>query len=122
MAQYTMQEIVQAGVVCTALAAVSASDTFADDGSQSTFLEVNNGSGSPVNVTTVYPPGAERIPGFGLDTLADPVVAVAAGARVKIGPFPPRFIDPATGLVTVTYSATTTVTAGVFHTRKADAY
>lgn len=89
------------------LTAVSASDTFNPDGV--CWLEVNNGSGSSVTVTV----DSKRASDLGTDV--DVVVAVPGGARRKIGPLPPqRFADPTTGLGTVTFSATTSVTAGLF--------
>jgi hypothetical protein len=88
--------------------AVSASDTFENDGQ--TFLDVNNGGGGATTVTftdvgSISPVSA---------TTFVPNVAgtVAAGARRRFGPFPTgRFNDPATGRVTVAFSPTTSVTA-----------
>lgn len=106
MSQYATQQIKPAGVIPT-LAAVTSSDTFVT-GPRS-FLHVKNGSGSSINVTL-------NIPGqrFG-QPITPVVVAVAAGAEKLIGPLlPAEFEDPSTRLGTVGYSATTTVTAGVF--------
>lgn len=73
------------------------------------FLEVLNGSGASVDVT---------IPLQGNDDFGRPnaplVVAVAAGARSKIGPLTHRIADPATGKVPVSYSATGSVSVGAF--------
>jgi hypothetical protein len=71
-------------------------------------LEVANGSGSSINVTVTVPRN--------LDTgVAYPskVYAVAAGARAKI-PMNMLYADPVTGLGTINYSATATVTVGTF--------
>ena len=71
-------------------------------------LEVANGSGSSINVTVTVPRT--------LDTgVAYPskVYAVAAGARAKI-PMNMLYADPVTGLMTVNYSATATITVGAF--------
>lgn len=67
-------------------------------------LVVNNGSGGSINVTIVS--RAAPDPG---EAAADKVIAVPAGQRFLIGPFPQQFED-ANGLVTVNYSATATVT------------
>lgn len=72
------------------------------------IFEVANGSGSSINVTVTVPRT--------LDTgVAYPakVYAVAAAARAKI-PAGMLYADPVTGLMTVNYSATATVTVGAF--------
>ena len=72
------------------------------------IFEVANGSGSSINVTVTVPRN--------LDTgVAYPakVYAVAAGARAKI-PAAMLYADPVTGLMTVNYSATATITVGAF--------
>ena len=88
--------------------AVSASDTFQP--ADNTRLVVKNGSASSINVTvSTYPDTAPHGA-----AIADLVVAVPAGAERWIGPFRgPAHADPGTGLVTVTYSATATVTAAL---------
>lgn len=89
------------------MGAAAASDTFERRSGKSILL-VTNGSGAPINVTfTSY---ASPDPG---EAAANKVVAVAAGATSLIGPFPQQFEDPATGLVTAAFSATTTVTRAV---------
>lgn len=106
MALMTVQPISLAGLAPT-YGAVTASDTFPNDGK--TYLHVKNGSGASINVTlddvnTVSPPNATSFN-------PDVVVAVPAGGERIIGPVPPSRFNNATGLTTVTYSATTTVTA-----------
>lgn len=101
MAALTIATVTPAGVVDT-LAAVAVSDTFANNGSQ--WIEVANASGSSINVTIAA--GSYKT-----EDIADRVVAVANGARKKIGPFP---VDIFGATVTVTCSATTSVTIGVF--------
>lgn len=86
--------------------AASASDTF-ERRQGDTVLIVNNGSGAPINVTIV----SHANPQAG-EAAADKVVAVPAGKRYMIGPFPQQFED-ANGLITANFSATATVTRWV---------
>lgn len=106
MTKMTTQALNLNGIT-PAFTAVTASDTFDNDGR--TYLHVKNGSASSINVTV----NAAVLCNHGFDH--DVVVAVPASAERIIGPLDPsRFNDPTTGLVGVTYSATTTVTAAVF--------
>ena len=106
MANYSAQKTTHAGVTSN-MVAVSATDTFANDGK--TVLEVKNGSASSITVTVVSQQQCNQ--GFTHNVS----VAVAAGAQSLIGPFnTTRFNDPSTGLVTVQYSATASVTAGLY--------
>lgn len=70
------------------------------------FLQVTNGSASSVTVTLVTP-GKSR---FGIVDEPDLTIAVPAGATRLIGPLVDSLIDPASGGVKFTYSATTSVT------------
>lgn len=124
MTDYALKPIIAASTLVTTLsnAAAVSGDTFSDDGQQRTYLEVNNGGGGSINVTIpVKRPGPYKIPGIGAVTLADLVVAVAAGARRKIGPFLTPYIDPNTGKVTPTFNTITTVTVDAFTLPKGDA-
>ena len=118
MAVLTVQTVVDAGIV-PSLAAVNASDTFADDGSGRTFLEVANASGGSINVTITAVQTSANIPGVGSVTISDIVVAVANGARKFIGPFTTAYRN-SSGLVTAGYSGTSSVTAGAFKVAKED--
>lgn len=102
MGTYTVQAIVDEGVVPTANA-VAASDTFINDGN--TFLIVDNGSGGSITVTITTTKTVEGL------ALADQVVTIANGAEKAIGPFPKDVYNDSSGLVTVGYSGTTSVTA-----------
>jgi len=73
-------------------------------GGQNCGLYVKNGSGSPINVTLHYTPTADG------NAVASRVVAVPAGNAMII-PVQDAYEDPATGLVTVDFSATATITA-----------
>ena len=118
MAQLTVATIIDAGLT-PALAAVSASDSFADDGSARTYIEVNNGGGVSTNVTIPAQQASVNIPGVGVQTISDIVVAVPAGQRRLIGPFTLAYRNSA-GNVTVNYSATASVTAQAFKLAKED--
>lgn len=73
------------------------------------WIEVNNGAGSPINVT-IKTPGKIR----GLD-IAEQVIAVANGTRQKIGPFDSASIyNQSDGTVHIDYSSVTTITVGAF--------
>jgi hypothetical protein len=69
------------------------------------WIEVLNGSGGSINVTIET---IQTIDGL---AVADRVVAVGAGVRKKIGPFPRTNYG---STVTVTFSDVTTVTIGAF--------
>jgi hypothetical protein len=105
MALLTVQPLVAAGLEVT-YAAVAASDTVRPD--DRTFLHVVNGSGADVEVTLT----CEGTCSFGSNTPThDRVVDVTAGESRMIPTGPTaQFADATTGLVTVTYEATTSVT------------
>lgn len=106
MALLTAQSVTQAGLAPT-FAAVSASDTFANDGT--VVLHVKNAGGSPDTVTV------NSIKACDQGSTHNIVVSVPAttGDRM-IGPFETaRFNDPVTGLATVTHSFTTSVTVAL---------
>jgi hypothetical protein len=105
MALLTPTTITTAGTAPT-LAAVSASDTVAADDSM--WLHVNNGGGGSINVT--ISDGGLTPAGNAASTSA---VAVAAGTA-KLFPLTARTNAPATGVTTITYSGTSSVTAAVF--------
>lgn len=101
-------DIVRTGVVVTTLPVTPTAthgNKFLNDGK--TYLEVANGSGDSINVV-IDAPGS--VDGF---AVADLTVAVAAGARKKIGPFTGTF-NQADGYVWAVCSAVTSVTIGAF--------
>lgn len=105
MATYTVKTAAITGTANTPVA-VSGSDDFANDGN--TFLYVENGGGSPSNVTINSVENCDQ--GFDHDI----VVAVSAGTKSLIGPFTvARFGASAS----VTYSFTTSVTATAMRPR-----
>jgi hypothetical protein len=87
-------------------AAVSASDTIAaaDIGVNGALLNVINGSGGSINVT-LLDPGTTDVGNAGTAVLQ--AVANATDRWFRLSPF---HVNPATGVATVTYSATATVT------------
>lgn len=106
MALIATQEMSLTGTQAT-YSAASASDTFTPD--DRTFLHVKNGGGSPTTVTVTTPGTAAG----GL-AITDPASSVTNGQEEFIGPFPAQhFADPSTGLATVTFSPTTSVTVAV---------
>lgn len=95
-----------AGVADALVAAAGGGDSFANNGH--VVFVVNNASGAPITVT-FDDPGTPN-PGNAVAFNPDVAVAVPAGARRTIGPFPPwRFNDPS-GRVNVSYSDVTTLT------------
>ena len=72
-------------------------------------LVVKNGSGSAITVTVATPEVFD-----GDLTLQDRTVSVAATTGQSFIPLGSRYRDPTTGRATITYSAVTTVTVGVF--------
>lgn len=118
MAAMSIQTIVDTGLA-PSLSAVANGDTVADDGGARTYVEVANGSGSSINVTVPSQQANVVVPGAGQLSIADIVIAVAAGARKLIGPFTRAYINTS-GNVTLNYSAVTSVTAGAFKLAKED--
>lgn len=83
--------------------AAAAADTIVP--SEDVDLFVRNASAGAITVTVVAKTTCNQ------GVLHDLVVAVPAGGDKLIGPLPPqRFADPATGLASVNYSATASVT------------
>lgn len=77
------------------------------------YLRVVNGSGASVTVTAMTA-GANAGPS-GTFLAPLPLGAVAASGDRLFGPFPAGvFADPSDGLVHVTYSASASVTVGVY--------
>lgn len=105
MALLTAQQIAITGTTVT-MSAAGASDTVAPD--ERAFWRVKNASGAPITATVVVPGST-----FGQ---ANPDVAVTVEATTGdklIGPLVRSLADPATGLITLTTSAQTSVTSAV---------
>lgn len=105
MALLTAQQVKITGSTPT-YGAVAATDTLVPD--DRTFLIVKNGNASADTCTVVVPGTA-----YGQ---ARPDIAVNVPANTGerwIGPLVPDLADPATGLISVTHSVTTTVTCAL---------
>lgn len=108
MANRTPQHIVRAGVAPVFNAAASG-DTFTP-GDQ-VFLHVKNGGGSGITCT-VAAVGGEG--GLTLTPYVTPSIAATTGELI-FGPFPSSlFANVSDGFAHITWSATTSVTWGVF--------
>jgi len=107
MALLAPQPTVATGLV-PSYSAVNASDTFVP--AKNRYLHVKNTNAATRTVTvTTYSTGVGGV------AVTDWVGTVGANTgELIMGPFPgTAFTDPATGLATVTYSATTNVTAAL---------
>lgn len=103
----TPQALTTAGL-SPSLTAANSSDTVAISPGQKAFLYVLNGGGSSINVT-ISDPGLTPAGNAGTPV----VVAVPNGTTPKLIPLVAGAVAPSTGLVTITYSAVTSVTAAV---------
>ena len=122
MAAKTVTSLAQSGVLATTLAAVAASDSIQAVGNkQDVFYMINNGGGGSINATVKLRTGltTKNVPGSGPVTLADIVVAVAAGARKIIGPFTEDYIQ-SDNSVTIEHSGTSSVTGDAFRCAPVD--
>jgi hypothetical protein len=110
MALLTVRTFQAAGGAIARIA-VNSTDTISgsDIGDRGVILDVNNASGGSINVT-VGDPGTTPAGNAASGSPAGRVVAVPAGAQRDIY-ISPRNVDPATGVATITYSSTTSVTA-----------
>lgn len=111
MATYTVQAIAETGTLGT-YTAVSSSDTFTPVSDAIHILHVKNAGGSSDTVTvddptSQTPAGATS---FNPDQTGPTANATERFYRID----PKRCRNPSTGLITVTHSFTTTVTAAVF--------
>jgi hypothetical protein len=104
MANVTMQGIVTNPSAATVYSSASGGgDTITPV--VGSFITVKNGSGASITVTLVTPAFVDAdLP------VGDRAVAVAAGAEKDIATPPSLYRDPATGLASITWSATATVT------------
>lgn len=109
MAILASNPIVKAGVADNLVAAAGGGDSWRNTGNE--FLEVLNGGAGSINVTIA---AQKACSDFGVSNVAhDIVVAVAAGARKKIGPVDPKVYNDANGLAQVAYSGVVTVSVQV---------
>lgn len=99
----------KAGVLVSATA-VSASDTIASSyvGERGCYVRVINGGGSSDTVTVLDPSLTPA------GNPAAPTTVAVANATTKMIYISKNNVDPATGLVTITHSFTTSVTIEIF--------
>jgi hypothetical protein len=112
VALLTVQRIARtAAALAPTYSAVSASDTFSPGAG--VFLHVKNASGVSTTVAlAITPPG----PIDDVTYKQSSSFTITAGAEKMMGPFPASFYaDPVTGLATVTFSATTSVTVAAIN-------
>lgn len=112
MALLTAQDISPVGHP-PVYAGVNASDTVVIGTGQRVFLHVKNNSGGNINVTITAVRTSAVVSGVGNVTISNRVVTVPGGEERMIGPFTEAFTDT-DGTVTIGYSATASVIAGVF--------
>lgn len=103
MAKLAVQRPDIPGTVITYAAASAGGDTFALR--PGGILRVKNAHTAPW-VVTVELPGTTEYGG----ALPDPTTTVANGTEVQIGPFDADLVNPADGLIHVTYSGVTALT------------
>jgi hypothetical protein len=111
MATVTPQEVPADGIALTMFAAAVAGDAVFNN-SGSAVLLVTNGGGSSINVTINAPAGVKFPTGGGYppQSVANQVVAVAAGVTKHVRLFPKQ--NDSSTLVQITYSSVTSVTIG----------
>lgn len=105
MATVSAQQVSTAGITPTYNSASGGGDKFpAGDDIE---VEIVNGSGGSLTATFTTPGNV------GGNAIADLAITVADGARKKVGPFPRSIYGDADGLVSVAWSATSSVTFSV---------
>jgi hypothetical protein len=113
MALLTLQNITTSGLNVSTTSAAAGGDTIpaGAPGIERAWLQVTNGGGASITVTVApVSPTSIRAPGVGTVAVPNISVAVPASGTRHIGPFSQAYIDPTTGLTSVTYSAVTSVT------------
>lgn len=106
MALLTAANMAITGIdVVGATPTASTGDTWANTGAE--FVEIKNGSASPITVTLDVQATLDA------NAVVDPTVTVAAGVTKAIGPFKTGVYNDSGGLAKVTCSAVTDVTIKV---------
>ncbi len=108
MATLTVQSLNgTSGVSVTTQAADVAGDEFVNENGRTAF-EVNNGSGSSVDVTIITQATVDGL------AVADRVISVGAGERYIINQLASGTYNDSNGNVQVTYSSVTSVTVAAW--------
>ena len=110
MALIAAQNISEEGIVPT-LTAASLGDTFENSGSS--FVMIDNRSGSSVTVSVVAQLTAIEIAQYGEVTKANASLVVTAADTGFFGPFPNASFNDEDGIAFLTYSATATVSVAI---------
>lgn len=116
MAVLTIQEVTVAGINPSYAAAAGGGDTFAPTSPEPHILHVKNGGGGSITVTIDDPTSAS--PGAATQFNPDAAVTVTNGQERMIEIDPGRFVNTSTGNVSITYSGVSSVTVGVFLSRR----
>lgn len=103
MALLAPQAVTKTGMAVAFAAAAAGGDTFVPN-SRGVLL-VKNASGVTITATVIIPGNTE----YGQPN-PDVAVPVAAAGQAAIGPFSQTAADVVTGLITIAYSAVTSVT------------
>ena len=93
------------GVDMAGAACAGGGDAFANTGQE--VVSIKNGSGASITVTFVTQATVDAL------AVGDLAVVVLAGATMAVGPFQPGIYNDASGLLQMTYSGVTTLTAKV---------
>ncbi len=105
MATLTVATAARTGIDMVGAACAGGGDAFANTGQE--VVQIFNGDSGSHNVTVVTQATSDGL------AVAALTVAVAAGVTKTIGPFPSGIYNDANGLVQLTYSAVTSMTAKV---------
>lgn len=113
MAVLTVLQPTVAGVAPSYVSAAAGGDTFSPGTTGPVVVHVKNGSGSPITVTVDDPtsPSPAGASSFNPDVA---VSVPATGERIILLNPVTRFVDPATGLVSLSYSGVTSLTLTVY--------
>lgn len=111
MATLSTQTVTRSGIGPTYASATGGGDAMSCGTDM--MLHIKNGAGSSMTVTLAIPSGSSGYPNVAYTSTA--VVVPNAGERM-IGPIQaPIYQDPTTGLCTITYSTSTSVTVAAIN-------
>jgi hypothetical protein len=111
MATLTTQVVTRAGITPTYAAATGGGDAMACN--TDIMLHIKNAAAATMTVTLAIPSGSSGYPNVAYTSTA---VAVPNAGEKMIGPIqPPIYQDPTTGLCTITYTTTASVTVAAIN-------